>query len=82
MSQAKPNQDAPPANSGTAVAIGFGFGDLLGGVPMVTLKDGSRAPEYMVCEKCGAHLNISPNPKGAFSYQSCHCDEPEWMQHV
>lgn len=34
MSQAKPNQDAPPANSGTAVAIGFGFGDGLASVKL------------------------------------------------
>ena len=55
--------------------------DGLAGVPLVTLKDGTKAPEYLVCEKCGAHLHISPNSKGAFSYQGCDCENPEWMQY-
>lgn len=35
---------------------------------------------FINCEKCGAKLGVSPNSKGAFSYQGCNCDQPEWMQ--
>ena len=33
----------------------------------------------ITCEQCGQKLGISPNSKGAFSYQSCKCNEPELM---
>lgn len=36
---------------------------------------------HMLCEKCGQKLSISPNSKGALSYQGCNCHEPEWMQY-
>jgi hypothetical protein len=40
----------------------------------------SNFPEYILCEKCGAKLYVSPNSKGAFSYQGCNCHEPDWMK--
>ena len=46
----------------------------------VKLKDGTKVPEFIICKNCGSHLHISPNSKGAFSYQGCNCHEPEWFQ--
>lgn len=44
---------------------------------VVKLATGHVVPEYILCDKCGERLYISPNSKGAFSYQGCRCHEPE-----
>ena len=56
------------------------LGAARGSVPTVKLASGHEVPEYILCEKCGQKLHISPNTKGAFSYQGCNCHEPDWMQ--
>jgi hypothetical protein len=50
-------------------------------IPFVKLPSGQSVPANMICKKCGTKLGISPNSKGAFSYQGCNCHEPDWIQH-
>jgi len=45
--------------------------------PTVKLSSGQEVLEYILCDKCGKNLHISPNTKGAFSYQGCDCHEDE-----
>lgn len=39
-----------------------------------------RCGSNIVCERCGSKLGISPNSKGAFSYQGCNCNLPDWIR--
>lgn len=50
-----------------------------GSVPAARLASGHEVSEYILCEKCGQKLHISPNTEGAFSYQGCNCHEPDWV---